>query len=159
MRKQITSHPRITIHILFLLALAATILIGGYRLNWAWTGFTGEKETYRTFFDWLQLILLPLALAGFGYWFNDREQKAAEIRADKDRIEEDRRTVNEQKAAIQRADDEQKLALDNQREAALQAYIKEISELLLRCHLECCVKESRKQASMAKEDAQAIHMI
>ena len=92
MRKQIKAHPRITILILFLIALAVTILIGGYRLNWAWTGFTGEKETYRTLYDWLQLLFIPVVLAIAGFWFNHRERKSAELRAE-----------NEQKAAELRA--------------------------------------------------------
>jgi len=105
MRKQIKSHPRITILILFLIALAATILIGGYRLNWAWTGFTGEKETYRTLYDWLNLlgVLAIPVVVGFGaVWFTTRQGKVA--------------------------DAENK---DNQRETALQTYIDKMSELLL----------------------------
>ena len=120
LRKQIKAHPRITILIFFLGALAATILIGGYRLNWAWTGFTGEKESYKTLYDWLQLLFIPVVLAIAGFWFNHRERKAAELRDE-----------NERKAAELRAKAEQEIALDNQQEIALQEYIKEMSELLL----------------------------
>ena len=109
MRKKIKAHPRITLFILFLIALTVTILIGGYRLNWAWTGFTGDKETYKTLYDWMQLLFIPVVLAVAGFWFNHRERKAAELRAES----------------------EQEIASDNQREVALQEYIKEMSELLL----------------------------
>ena len=85
MRKQIKAHPGITILILFLIALAATILIGGYRNKWAWTGFAGEKETYRTLYDWLQLLFIPVVLAIAGFWFNHRERKAAELRDENER--------------------------------------------------------------------------
>src|SRR5439155_11987063 len=50
--------------------------------------------------------------------------KAAELRAE-----------NEQKAAEKRAEVEREIALDNQREAALQGYINKMSELILREHL------------------------
>jgi putative effector of murein hydrolase LrgA (UPF0299 family) len=33
------------------------LLIGGYMLNWTWTGFKGN-----TLWDWLQLLLLPVIL-------------------------------------------------------------------------------------------------
>jgi uncharacterized membrane protein YcjF (UPF0283 family) len=33
------------------------LLIGGYLLNWTWTGFQGN-----TLWDWLQLLLLPIIL-------------------------------------------------------------------------------------------------
>ena len=109
MQKQIKAHPGITLFILFLIALTVTILIGGYRYHWAWTGLTGTTESYKTLYDWLQLLFIPVVLAVAGFWFNHRERKAAELRA---------------KA-------EQEIALDNQQEAALQEYIKEMSELLL----------------------------
>ena len=131
MRKQIKAHPRITILILFLIVLAVTILIGGYRLNWAWTGFTGEKETYRTLYDWLQLLFIPVVLAIAGFWFNHRERKSAELRAENEQKAAELRTQTDREIEQQRAKAEQDLALDNQREAALQAYINEMSELLL----------------------------
>src|SRR6266480_3760200 len=118
--KQIKTLPVITLLVPFLVALFLTIIIGGYRLNWAWTGFTGDKETYKTLWDWMQLLFIPVVLAVAGFWFNHRERKAAELRDE-----------NERKAAVLRAEAEQDLALDNQREAALQAYINEISEILL----------------------------
>jgi hypothetical protein len=102
-------HPVITILILFAIAIILTIIIGGYKFNWAWTGFSGAKETYKTLYDWLQLLFIPVVLAVAGFWFNHRERKAAELRA---------------KA-------EQEIAIDNQQETALQEYIKEMSELLL----------------------------
>ncbi|HEY6287545.1 MAG TPA: pentapeptide repeat-containing protein [Ktedonobacteraceae bacterium] len=142
MRKQIKAHPRITVSILFFIALALTILIGGYKLNWAWTGFTGTNESYKTLYDWMQLLFIPLVLTIAGLWFNHRERKAAELRAEDEQKAAELRADNEQKTAElraqagreieqQRAKAEQGLVLDNQREAALQGYINEMSELLL----------------------------
>jgi uncharacterized protein YjbI with pentapeptide repeats len=142
MRKQMKSHPRITIFILFLVALALTILIGGYRYHWAWTGFIGDKGSYKTLYDWLQLLFVPAALIGFGFWLNSRESNAAKKRVEKERKEEDIRTYHEQKVAErraeeesrieqQRAESERNIAQDNQRESALHRYIDNMSELLL----------------------------
>ena len=117
MWKRIKEHPRITISILLLVALAVTILIGGYRLNWAWTGFTGEKETYKTLYDWLQLLIIPTVLAIAGYVINLTISRS------------------EQEATKQHAKTEREIAEDNQRETALKEYIDKISELLLKEHL------------------------
>jgi uncharacterized membrane protein YcjF (UPF0283 family) len=44
--------------ILIVLTIALIILmIGGYAMNWAWTGFQGN-----TLWDWLKLLLLPVVL-------------------------------------------------------------------------------------------------
>jgi uncharacterized protein YjbI with pentapeptide repeats len=118
--QQIKHHPFTTIVLPILGALALTILIGGYRLNWVWTGFTGTTESYKTLYDWLQLLFVPVALAGFGFFLNYRERKAAERHAEE-----------ELKLEQQRAQTERDIAEDNQREAALEAYINEMSELLL----------------------------
>src|SRR5437899_11644457 len=94
-RKQIKAHPRITLSILFLFALTVTILIGGYRYNWAWTGFTGDKEIYKTLYDWMQLLFIPVVLAVAGFWFNHRERKAAELRVETERKAADRHNQTE----------------------------------------------------------------
>ena len=135
MHKQIKAHPRITILIFFLIALALTILIGGYRLNWAWTGFTGEKETYRTLYDWLQLLFIPVVLAIAGFWFNHRERKAAELRAENEQKTANMRALEELKFQELHAQTEHEVSQDNQRESALQTYIKDMSELLLNNNL------------------------
>jgi uncharacterized protein YjbI with pentapeptide repeats len=129
--QQIKHHKVKTLLIPFLIALSLTILIGGYRHNWAWTGFTGTTESYKTLYDWLQLLFVPVALTGFGFFLNYRERKAAERHADKERKEEERRADNERKIEENRAKTERDIAEDNQREAALQAYINKMSELLL----------------------------
>jgi len=60
----------------------------------------------KTLWDWLQLLIIPLALAVIAILFNRSERK-----------------------------NEQRIASDNQQEAALQEYIKELSELLLERNL------------------------
>jgi len=49
-----------------LLAAAATIvlLIGSYADHWTWTGFTKNGQVW----DWMQLLLLPVAIGTFPLW-------------------------------------------------------------------------------------------
>ncbi len=67
----------------------------------------------------MQLLFIPVVLAVAGFWFNHRERKAAELRAEAEREIEQRR-----------AELESDIAEDNRREAALQEYINKMTELL-----------------------------
>lgn len=40
------------------------VVIGGYAFNWNWTGFPGN-----TFWDWLELLALPVVVAFLPLWF------------------------------------------------------------------------------------------
>lgn len=40
------------------------LLVGGYGMRWSWTGFAGNNQVW----DWMQLLLLPIALATFPLW-------------------------------------------------------------------------------------------
>jgi hypothetical protein len=44
-------------------AVFAVLVFGGYALNWRWTGFQGN-----TLWDWITLILLPVALVTVRVW-------------------------------------------------------------------------------------------
>lgn len=45
-------------------AALVVVLIGGYGMRWRWTGFAGNNQVW----DWMQLLLLPIALATFPLW-------------------------------------------------------------------------------------------
>lgn len=45
----------------------ALLAVGGYVGNWGWTGFRGN-----TLWDWLHLLLLPVALAFWPLWLRTR---------------------------------------------------------------------------------------
>jgi len=47
-----------------LVAAFAVLLVGGYALHWSWTGFTANNQLW----DWMELLLLPVALATFPLW-------------------------------------------------------------------------------------------
>src|SRR5260370_24191932 len=105
---------------LVILLVLVVLIILGYIFNWSWTGLHG-----RTLYDWLQLLIIPVVLAMGGYLFNytitRNEQKANEQRAQ-----------TEREAAEKQAQTERDVALDNQREAALQGYIDTCQNFCLR---------------------------
>ncbi len=106
------------------------LLIGGYFFNWTWTGFgpytppTSDFQREKTLYDWLQLAIIPVALA-FGVWWVNRLQQQRDQRL------ADQRAQTEREAAEKRAQTERDIAEDNQREAALKEYYNKMSELLL----------------------------
>jgi uncharacterized protein YjbI with pentapeptide repeats len=105
--------------LIFLIAL----IIAGYWFNWGWTGFneyTGpnvqQYQPTKTLWDWLQLLgvlAIPVVVGLGTIWFTEQ------------------RSNTEQIADEIRAENERYIALDNQRESALQDYINHMSELLL----------------------------
>jgi hypothetical protein len=70
-----------------LLAGFAVVVVGGYRLHWAWTGFEGN-----TVRDWLQLLVVPFLLPATLAWFAARREAGRETdrEADRDAREADR---------------------------------------------------------------------
>ena len=107
---------------IILLALIAVVIvliilvILGYIFNWSWTGLgpyispphtTGtDFQRGKTLWDWLQLIIIPLALAVAALLFNIATSRT-----------------------------EQRIALDKHRQDSLQTYLDHMSELLLDKHL------------------------
>lgn len=49
--------------LLVAVGLVFLLAIGGYFFNWTWTGFSGN-----TLWDWLQLLVLPVALSSLTIW-------------------------------------------------------------------------------------------
>jgi uncharacterized membrane protein len=141
-----------TVLIVLVIALVVLVILGGYLFHWDWAGFNGKIKSGKTLWDWMQLLFIPVVLAVAGFWFNHRERKAAELRAENERKAAELRTENEQKAAEfraeaereieeARAETEREIATDNQREATFQAYIDKMSELLLHENLRNSAKE------------------
>nr|MBA2715066.1 hypothetical protein [Rubrobacteraceae bacterium] len=90
------------------------------RIAWPrWTGFRGM-----TVRDWLQLLIVPLALVVIGFLFtaqqDQRQQKIEDQRAQQAQKIENKRAEAERELAVQRAQDE-----------ALQSYLDQMSSLLL----------------------------
>ncbi len=98
-----------------IIVIAVALILMGYRFDW--TGFNGNYKTGKALWDWLQLLIIPIVLAIGGFWLNQIQKG------------------REERATQQQAELEREITADNQREAALQAYIDKISELLLHEHL------------------------
>jgi uncharacterized protein YjbI with pentapeptide repeats len=85
--------------IILIIAISASVtglVFAGYWFQWTWTGFN------KTLWDWMQLLIIPVALALGAFLLNRSDQRR-----------------------------EQAIAIDNQRETLLQAYLDRMSELLL----------------------------
>jgi hypothetical protein len=98
-------------------AIIVLLTIGGAARSW--TGFQGK-----TVWDLLQLLIVPLALAVIGLWF------AAQQDARQQQIEN------------QRAEAERKLVQQRAQDEALQAYLDQMSALLLEKDLRDSKKDS-----------------
>jgi uncharacterized protein YjbI with pentapeptide repeats len=129
--QKMRQHPYIATGIIVIFIAVTAFVFLVHMFGWAWTGFNGgdskttttstthgittatEHLLTRTLWDWLQLLIVPLMLAVGGFWLN-QIQKSRDVRATE-----------------QRDKTEREIAADNQREAALQAYLDNMSELLL----------------------------
>jgi uncharacterized protein YjbI with pentapeptide repeats len=108
------------------LFLILVMSIAGLVLYWAiwpdsspeWTGFGAyDKEASgpraKTLWDWMELLLIPLVLAGGGLFLN-RAQRQREL-----------------EIAAEERDTERQIAKDREEERALQSYLEAMTELLL----------------------------
>lgn len=92
-------------------------ILAGYSASW--TGFgdftkpNGEFVRGKNLWDWLELLIIPLFLTGGAIALNFSEKN------------------RERKLAEDRAKLEREIAMDRQQEAALQAYLDRMAELLL----------------------------
>jgi uncharacterized protein YjbI with pentapeptide repeats len=84
-----------------------------------WTGFRGM-----TLRNWLELLVVPLALVVIGFLFSVQQD------ARQQRIE-DQRAQEAQKIENQRAEAERELAEQRAQDEALQAYLDQMSQLML----------------------------
>ena len=74
---------------LSLAAGLAVALVGGYAWHWSWVGVApapaSGAQPSKTLWDWLSLLIVPLVLAGAGYWFSRRQSEQQERRAAEER--------------------------------------------------------------------------
>jgi uncharacterized protein YjbI with pentapeptide repeats len=104
----------------FLIVLGVALALG---YTAAWTGFNdfvtpgGEFQRGKTLWDWLELLIVPVVLAGGAFWLNTRQSRI------------------EHELADRREAADAELALDRQRETALQTYLDRMTELLLEKNL------------------------
>ena len=118
--QQIKKHSFIVTGIIVVLFALTAFIFVAYRFGWSGTGFLNK-----TLWDWLQLLIIPLALAVIALVFQLANTRA-ERQIAKERYEQDLQI------AAQRYEQDQQIALDKQHEDLLQAYLDRISELLLK---------------------------
>jgi hypothetical protein len=103
-----------------LVAVIVLLAIGGASLGW--TGFADKN-----LWEWLQLLgalAIPVVLAAAGLWFTaQQDQRQQEI--------EDQRVEEAQKIEEQRAESERQVEEQRAQDTALQAYLDQMSSLLL----------------------------
>jgi hypothetical protein len=105
---------------LMIIAAVAVGLWAGYTYENDWTGFRdyqpkpGTVERGKTLWDWLDLLIIPAVLALGALWVNRNAQK------------------NEQRRADRENQIERQIASERNQEAALQAYLDRMTDLLLR---------------------------
>ena len=114
----------------------AVVIIGSYLFNWNWnwTGISpyisppypknSDFQRGKTLWDWLQLLVVPLALAIIAFFFN-RTSARTERQIAVQRYEQDRQIVT------QRYEQDRQIAMEKQREDLLQTYLDRMSKLLL----------------------------
>lgn len=133
--------------------LLVGLTVAGYWFKWDWTGLpehispnTQQYQPAKTAWDWLNLlgVLAIPVVAGLGVaWFTAKQTQASEAAN-----EQQRRT--ELEIADQRHRTELEIAADNQREAALQAYIDKMAELLLANDLRNSLDEEDEVRKIAR---------
>jgi hypothetical protein len=138
--------------VLALILLAIVALLAGLSLTGIIeTGFgeytpaTPNAQRGKTLWDWMELLLVPLALAlgaAFFTWVTNtrereiedqriKERQALEQRRTEEQQKiEDRRIEEQQRIEDRRVEEQRKAELDRSREAALQAYLDRMTDLI-----------------------------
>jgi hypothetical protein len=124
--------------------LATVLVLIRIGQRYEWTGFgessypksdSQEIQPRKTLWDWLQLCIVPVVLAGFGYMFTvQQDARQQQI--------EDKRAQQAQKIENQRAEAERELAVQRAQDEALQAYLDQMSGLLLERNLRASEENS-----------------
>ncbi len=126
--QKIKQHLITILIVAIILVVAIALIIVGYRFDW--TGFNGSNKSGKTLWDWLNLLgvlAIPVVVGLGTLWFTTKQSQASD-RANK-----------------QQHETELQIATDNQREAALQAYIDKMADLLEK-HL----RESKPEEEVRK---------
>jgi len=116
--------------------LPAILLVTGvgYIFRWSWIGVVEyispvhpehtDFQRSKTFWDWLQLLIIPVILAVGALWFNAQQGQMSQHLSD----QQHQYDLN---IAATRYANDQHLAQDQQQEATLKAYLDDMTTLLL----------------------------
>jgi hypothetical protein len=67
---------RRSLEVAVLVVAAVVVLIGGYAGHWGWTGFDANGQVW----DWMHLMLLPVAFGLFSVWLSNSRYMGAQRR-------------------------------------------------------------------------------
>jgi uncharacterized protein YjbI with pentapeptide repeats len=119
-------------------AVAAIVVLIRVGQHYEWTGFgesshpksdSQEVQPGKTLWDWLQLFIVPLALALIAVWWTTAQEN-----------------VRQQEIEARRAQAEQVLAAQQAQDEALRAYLDQMSQLLLEQDLRSSAEGSSVRA-------------
>lgn len=116
-KNQWQTNPLPCILVVILLLLLAWITWETGRLDYL--GFDDK-----TFWDWMELLIIPIVLAMGAWWLNKSERGNEREIAEKNR-EQDRRIAEENR------EEDRRIADDRRNQATLEAYLDRMTELLL----------------------------
>jgi len=113
-----------------------SIVICGYLFGWKWTGLvTDANYPKRTLWDWLDLLIVPIALAIATFVLNriaaNRQQAAQAAQKERDEAAQAAQKERDEAAQAAQKQHEQKLAAERDHGVVLQAYVDNIGNLLL----------------------------
>ena len=124
--------------------VAAVVVLIRIGQHYEWTGFgklvqpkpdNKDIQPRKTLWDWLQLLVVPVALAGIGYFFTMQQDiRQQDI--------ENERARQAQKIEDHRAAAERELTEKRAQYAALQAYLDQMGTLLLNRNLRAADQDS-----------------
>lgn len=124
------------------LLYASLIIVGGglifILVETIWAKNTGFET--KTLWDWMELLIIPFVLA-IGAFYLNRSERAVERQIAENRIKEDRQLAED------RAKLEREIATDRQQEAALQAYLDRMADLLLHEKLRTAENEEARDVA------------
>lgn len=139
---------RITKPALYTLGLLLIILFGSV----LWETYQAKNFGFasKTFWDWMELLLIPLVLAVAGFWFT-HSQKQAELEIAEKSREEDRKLAEQareldREIAERERETDREIALERQQQQTLENYLDRMTELLL----------DRKLGSEAEEEVKRL---
>src|SRR5215217_3890326 len=111
--------------------LTLVVLVVLIRLGYAyrWTGFgqykvNGEVQPFKTLWDWLDLLIVPIVLAVGGYMFTRTENQRTQQNVERQR-------ALDQKLATQQTKTDRDIAEQRRQDDTLQTYLDQIGQLLL----------------------------
>jgi uncharacterized protein YjbI with pentapeptide repeats len=121
-KRAINKSSLLTASIIIFVILLIAVIVLGYAFSWPWTGFTNYSQIgFRTLWDWMQALLIPLVLAIGVWWLNRSERET-----------------------------EQRIAVDKQRQDTLDTYLDRMTDLLLNHDLRASDKGDVKEVAKAR---------